>query len=63
MASKLSLEPQDIDQYGWYYEERHGIGIYNAAGFYTRISWKKIARSVDRWRREKQRLAKLKAKR
>lgn len=64
MATRLSLKPQDIGRNGvdgWYYEDRRGIGIYNAAGFYARIPWKTVARSVDRWRREKRRLAKKRA--
>lgn len=55
MASKLSLEPQTVSKDVWYYEERKGICVVHRSGAHMYVPWEMVARSVDRWRRDKAR--------
>lgn len=60
-ALALSLEPQNINQSLWYYEEPKGITIvqeFRLNGDYikttqTVIPWRKILASVERYKKSK----------
>lgn len=64
--NQLSLEPQNVDRYTWYYEEPKGICVirqlrnkddvlYQSDTFY--LPWKKLETSVERYRDAKSKSA------
>jgi hypothetical protein len=64
------LDPQDVSKWVWYYEERKGLvvivqhpnedgGIVAIPAF--TIPWRMVEKSVDRYRRNRRRQAKLTA--
>lgn len=50
----LSLYSQKTEPMGWYYEDSGGIDVYiqpapNTDAVHTRISWRKLVKSVERY--------------